>query len=321
MTHQAEASLILIASEGTASIARLLGRLRRQTAAAKLEIVIAAEAPHVIEIGALSEPAFADLRVIEADLGTSARARAQAIFEARAPILILVEDHSFPVTDDWAERILLAHRNEYTGVGPAIHNANPATAISWANLIVEYGPFMNPKGAGETDFLPGHNSSYRRDALIAFGAGLVGMLEAEWVLQTKLRACGHRFWIDPSIAVAHLNYARFWPSFELQLLGGWMFAASRSEAWTVPRRLFYAALFPAIVLLRVHRATGQTLRAPKARANALRSLPMAALLLLASGLGEGIGYAFGDLGRRNALARMEYARWRNLLPNEFGLAR
>ncbi len=313
--------MILIASEGSRSIGRILDRLRCQTAAARLELVIAAPAADIANLRALSEPAFADLRVVEADLSTSARARAAAIFQARTPIIILVEDHCFPIGDDWAANILLAHRQAHVAVGPVMRNANPATATSWANLAVEYGPFLDCDVAHETDFLPGHNSSYKRDALLEFGNDLADMMEAEWVLQAALRAGGHTFWLDPAIAVAHLNYSNTLRSLRLQLLGGWMFAASRSTEWPVTKRLLYAALFSAIALRRMIGVTGQVFRAPSARPDALRSLPMTVLLLFVSGLGEGIGYALGDCGRRNALALMEYGRWRNVLPQEVGLAR
>lgn len=317
----AEASLILVAADGPQSIARLLDRLRRQTAASKLEIVIAALAGDVAKFAALAEPAFAELRVIAADLSTSARARAAAIFQARAPIVIFVEDHCFPVGDDWAERIIRAHRFGHVAVGPVIRNANPGSATSWANLAVEYGPYMHRKDAAEMDFLPGHNSSYKREVLVQFGDDLADLLEAEWVLQTKLKAQGGTFWLDPLIEVEHLNYARMTRSIGLQFLIGWMFAASRSASWSLRKRLLYAMLFPAIAVWRMVNVTGQILNAPDSRSNALRSLPIVAVLLLASGIGEGIGYAFGDLGRRNALAKMEYKRWRNLLPGEIGLTR
>lgn len=313
--------MILIASEGRRSIAKILDRLRSQTAAARLEIVIAAQPSDVAEIRALHEPAFADMRVIEADFSTSARARAAAILQALAPIIIMAEDHCFPVRDDWAARILLAHALPHVGVGPVMRNANTASATSWANLAVEYGPFLDLEEAREADFIPGHNSSYKRDALIQFGDGLADMLEVEWVMQVTLRARGFTFWLDPSIAVEHLNYSRAGRSLRLQLLGGWMFAASRSASWPTAKRMTYSALFLAIVMRRMIGVTRQVLRSPSARPDALRSFPMTAVLLLASGLGEGIGYAFGDCGQRNALALMEYGRWRNVVEAEIGLAR
>jgi Glycosyl transferase family 2 len=316
-----EASVILIAPEGPIGIARILERLRAQTAAARLEIVIAAPADDVAELAALSEPAFADVRVIAADLSTSARARAAAIHEARSPIVIFVEDHCFPIRDDWAARILAAHQQPHVGVGPIMRNANPVTTTSWASLAVEYGPFMDRPESGPVDFIPGHNSSYKREALLQLGDALSDMLEAEWVMHLALRARGYTFWLDTSIEVEHLNFSRLAPALKLQLLNGWMYAASRSASWSVQKRLLYAILFPGIALRRMIMVSGQMFGAPSTRKHALRSLPMVVVLLLVSGFGEGIGYAFGDCGQRNALALMEYRRWRNLLPKEVGLVR
>ena len=195
-----------------------------------------------------------------------------------------------------------------------------ALAFDWASLAVEYGPFLDCSVAGETDFLPGHNSSYKREALLQFGDSLADMLEAEWVMQVDLRARGFTFWLDPSIEVEHLNYSRSDRSLKLQFLSGWMFASSRSASWPIAKRAVYALSFPAIVLWRSIAVTGQILRAPSARPNALRSFPMIVFLLLASGVGEGIGYAFGACGQRNSLALMEFGRWRNLLVSEVALA-
>ena len=51
-----------------------------------------------------------------------------------------------------------------------MRNANPKSAISWANLLIEYGPWLDPAPAGKASHLPGHNSSYKRDVLLGYGS-------------------------------------------------------------------------------------------------------------------------------------------------------
>jgi len=316
MKAEPEATVVLVASEGVKSIARILSRLESQTASTRIEVIIAASASTVPELVRLPKVNFVNLRVVEADLSTSARARATGVTHASAPLVIFTEDHAFPKSKDWAALLISAHRLPHVAVGPVIRNANPATATSWASLVVEYGPWLDATQPIEMDYLPGHNSAYKRSALVAYGDDLANMLEAEWVLHRDLRARGETLWLDPSIEVEHVNYSTAGPALKLHVLEGWMFAASRSRSWSGQKRLIYAAAFPAIVLRRFYKVVQQLFQSPSSRPHAMRALPMSALLLLASGLGEGIGYTFGDGGYRSALARMEYYRWRNVLLEE-----
>ena len=42
-------------------------------------------------------------------------------------------------------------------MGPIVRNANPRTAVSWADYLLGYGPFADGTPGGEVDALPGHN--------------------------------------------------------------------------------------------------------------------------------------------------------------------
>jgi hypothetical protein len=311
-----EASVILVASEGVQSIGKIMACLQSQSVSRRLEVLIAARADAVSELERIPWSDFHSVRVLEADLSTSARARVSAIMHATGPILLFCEDHAFPIGREWAERLIKAHRSPNAAVGPVVRNANPASTSSWANLLIEYGPWLHREEAGETATLPGHNSSYKREVLIGYAETLADMLEAEWVLQKDLRRKGHTFWIDPSIEVEHLNFSLFGSTIQLQFMEGWMFAATRSADWTWPRRLAYALSFPAIAIIRFVRLCRQFFSSPQAAPDAIRSLPACFFHLCVSAVGEGVGYAFGDLGRRSALARLEYSRWRNMQENE-----
>ena len=48
----------------------------------------------------------------------------------------------------------------------------------------------------EVDYLPGHNSSYKRDVLLGYGDRLESMMESETVLHWDLRAKGHRLYLS-----------------------------------------------------------------------------------------------------------------------------
>jgi len=92
-------------------------------------------------------------------------------------VVAFTEDHSFP-TPVWAEALIARHREPWAAVGPAFLNGNPQTLRSWTNLLIEYGPWLDPLEAGVRDHIPPHNSSYKRDLLLAYGDELQGLVEA-----------------------------------------------------------------------------------------------------------------------------------------------
>ncbi|MDB2407374.1 hypothetical protein N9W17_02435 [Jannaschia sp.] len=319
--HIPDLSVVVVSPEGGAGIARLMRRLRTQSIAAQLEILICVSIEATETVPPDWEAAFHSVRFIPADLTSSARARVPAIHAARAPCVALAEDHCFPVDDTWAERLLDGLRQGHAAVGPRIRNANPGTATSWALLMAEYSPWIAGGAARQMDLLPGHNSAYDRAVLLSFGNTLPALLEAEFLLHRALRAQGRTLLHDPRIEVEHLNHSLPLAALKLSFMSGWMFAASRSKHWTGAHRAVYAVAGPLIGVRRFPRVMRQSLGDPVQRGDILRALPMMAAILMASGLGEGIGYAFGDGGRRAALSRMEYHRWRNMRPEEQTLAR
>ena len=55
-----------------------------------------------------------------------------------------------------------ATARDWAAVGPVMANANPRSVTSWANLLIEYAPWLEPSAGGEREHLPGHNGSYKR---------------------------------------------------------------------------------------------------------------------------------------------------------------
>lgn len=320
MADTPSASVILIASDGIEPLHPILSRLRAQSVAGTLELVIAAPSDAEALQSALESSVFWGVHVVKADLSTSARARCAAIRAARAPVVILAEDHAFPVTDLWAEKLIAALEGPCDAVGPVIENANPNTAISWAVLASEYGPWIAGDAPYEADLIPGHNSAYRRDVLLGFDNQLEDLMEAEYMLHRKMRAAGARMKVDPTIRIKHVNHSKVATSVKLVFTGGRVFAATRAADWSPLRRAAYALAFPAIGLLRY----GRMLRdlwsvdtAPKPPAIAALSC---AVIAASNAFGEGLGYASGASEDRATYAELEYGRWRHIQTGEFDSA-
>jgi hypothetical protein len=311
-----EASIVLVASRGADSVVRVMDRLRHQSAAPRLELVIAARPEHVVELTAPDPAPLGALTVIPADLSTTARARAAAIPTVRAPVVIFAEDHAFPRGNDWAERLMAAHAGPWAGVGPAVDCANPGTSLSCAVLVAEYGPWIGVEATGEVDALPGHNSAYKRAALMACGDRLCDLLEAEWVLQRHLRERGGRFLLLHDVIVDHVSFSRLPAALGIMFRGGWMFAASRAEGWSRIRGAAWALAAPAIFGLRMQRCLAHLRRRREAAGTNLADLAALALMLAANAAGEAIGHAVGDCGLRHELGRRECDRWRHVRSEE-----
>jgi hypothetical protein len=254
---------------------------------------------------------FHSVQVVErAAVDTIAAANAAGVRRARAPVVALCED------DEWAERgwvvaLLRAHREPYAAVGPAVVNANPASAVSAADFLIGYGPWAEPVARQEVEHLPGHNSSYKRDVLLADDDRLEAGLAAETVLHWDLRRRGLRLLLEPGARVAHLNFSRWAVFLRVQLLAGRVFAAQRAASYSPARRAAFALAAPLIPAVRVVR-----LAASSPARVFLRALPALLPGLALDGLGQLLGYAAGPGRAPSALAAYEFHRVRHVRPGE-----
>jgi hypothetical protein len=195
-------------------------------------------------------------------------------------------------------------------------NANPGNVVSWSDFLIGYGPWMSPAPAGEAPFLPGHNSSYKRDILLAYGDRLDSMLESETVLHFDLASKGHRLYIEPRARAGHLNFALWGIWLPVQFHYGRLFGGSRSAQWPWTRRLFYAAASPLIPAVRLLRSCRELLRPHRPRHMIPRLLPALALGLICDGAGQMVGYLCGISASPEELADFEYNRVRYIRPED-----
>ena len=291
---QPKLSAIVIAQGSSDDTLRALIRAwSYQTACGKVEIVFVCPSREQLRLETLDLDYFASWQVVEIEKFTStAAARTAGIHAARAPVIALTEDHCFP-SRQWAQVMIERHYEEWTGVGPVFFNANPGSVTSWANLLAEYGHWIDLNSCGEVDHMPGHNSTYKRCALMHYGERLPEVLEAESAMQWDMKTRGHRFYLEPKAHSHHFNFSRLPPSIVLRFHGGRLFAANRARQWGVPRRLFYTLASPLIPVVRFFRCA-------KAASNVnlswrrLTIFPVMALLLGVDALGEMFGYATGS---------------------------
>jgi hypothetical protein len=308
-----ELSVILVTSSRYGTIKRAVDNLQAQTAASRIEVVIVAPDCSKLEFRESAVQSFAGFQVIEVEPEMSQDHSAQAlgIRRARAPLVAFSEDHSFP-NSVWAQALIEAHAQGFEVVGPVVGNANPGSTVSWAGFLISYGRWMVPEPGGLIDHLPGNNSSYRRDILLAYGSELDELLEAQSVLHWKLAAAGHRLRQEPRAITSHLNFSLLSPWLMEQLYSGRVFAATRSFNRSVKWRLVYSLGSPLIPLVRLVRVLCYARKARLTSQLMLRTLPALILGLMANGMGEMLGYAFGAGDAKAKRAALEYGRERFL---------
>lgn len=312
----APAMSVVIVADAFDTIANTIAHLRAQTIRDRLELVVVTLPGVELPLAGVELAGFHGVSVVTVDdIRSLAWVRAPGIRAARAPVVALAESHCY-LDPGWAAALLDAHGGPWAAVGPALYNANPATSVSWVNLLMDYGPWLGPTDGGELDDLPGHNSSYKTDVLLAYGSRLETMLEAETMLHLDMRGNGHRLFQEPAARAYHLNVTKTSSWLGERFQTGRRFAAARSYGWSPLRRAVYAGGSPLIPLVRLPRLLRDRRRSEARGHLPPRAFPALLLALAMSAVGELVGYAAGSGDSMFALARIELHKEQHVAEQE-----
>ncbi len=300
-------SVILTTPDNYQTIKKTLSHLKKQSVRETLEIVIVAPSRAALGLDTDSLSVFYGYQIVEyGTIASIGRANAAGIRAASAEVVVLAEDHCFP-ENDWAERLITAHQGDWVAVGPAVKNANPRSVVSWADLFIGYGPWLLPMESREMDFLPGHNSSYKRETLLAYGNELEPMMESETVLHWDLRGKGEKLFLDASAIVSHTNFSLWSSWLSVQFYNGRVFAGARVREMSFLKKMVFTFGSPLIPLVRLARIAAP-IRSASLIFRFLQSLPTIFLGLSLDALGQMIGYAFGSGNSVEKTAKYEFHR-------------
>jgi hypothetical protein len=310
MSHPLELSVVL-PTDTLDTIGETLRHLARQTARERIELVIVTSADQELALPDSLRATFGAAQVVEVgndEMVFLHRARAAGIRAARAPVVVLAETHSFP-EPDWADALIETHRGPWAAVGPAMICGNPGP-VSWANFYIDFGPWIERRHSETMARLPGHNASYKRDVLLAYGSRLEEMLESEWHLHADLRREGHELRFEPAARTHHLNVVGR-ASLRARYDHGRLWAVGRAAVWPMPRRLLYVLGAPLIPFRRFPAVFREVRRTGRARD--VRLLALIWVELAADAVGELVGYVRGGEGpsserfTESELHRVRYA--------------
>ena len=307
-------SVVLVTPGSYQRIWKTMTHLHTQSLRARMEVIIVC--PSLEELDARSEgwQDFHEVRCIEVGvIRSTGEVRAAGAFAARAAVVAFAEDHCFP-GPGWAEALIEAHRGTWGGVGATLTNANPSSLLSWADLFLNFGPCVMRQSGGASHFIPWHNSSYPKTALVEYGDDLARMLEVEGVLHLDQERRGRDLFLCAAAVTDHVNISRFDSFLSGHFWGGRMFWAAliRKERWPAWKRLTLALASPALGLVRIQRALREMRRAGKSNRLLLAVLPALCAGALAISLGALAGALFGAGDAMNHRISAELYRERHL---------
>jgi len=273
-----------------------LNHVKKQTIADQLELILIA--PSKMEPIHIPEDivnALFDVQVVYLDKFESTE---KSFFEgtnvAMASIIVSIEDHVFP-SEDWAEALLTAHRDGYDVVTTGMKNANPQMALSWGNMLLDYGNYLIPTQTGEVKSVPLHNVSFARHVIQYFGERLIDEMRRDGKLGEKLQEQGYRMYVSPHGSIAHINPSRLMSTVIVRIDSGRMYGAKRAELenWGVGKRLLYIVGAPLIPVVRFYRCWEQYFADGKRGEEMSRAVVGLIVCLILESVGEMMGYAVG----------------------------
>ena len=225
---------------------------------------------------------------------TIAKARAEGIRQAQAPIVAFLDEHSFAMAG-WAESLVKAHQGPWAGVGGEIYNGSSAVSFADPIYLMGHGRWIPPASRGEMDLLPSHDTCYKRDVLLRYGDRLEELLMAEPILMWRLRADGYKLFLEPDVKSVHGYTVN---PLTLMAFSAWNrcfgYARARAFGWSLGRRLIEVLLTPVIPFRRAIRFFFLLVRHhPERLPTFLFGLPIILLAQYGAVVGQTMGLLFG----------------------------
>lgn len=253
-------------SEPQLSVVVVAGSQRRQAAQAVASVLAQQmdASLEVIVVDACSDQPLPGIepntiRIVPArNSQTIAELRAEGVRQARAPIVAFLEEHA-AADPGWAAALLEAFDGPWAAVGPAVVTANSNQGLSRAAGVTYFARWMPPAESGEDWLLPGHNTAYRREALLAFD-DLEERLLCEMRLHRALIADGEHLYFEPAAVIVHANETTTGGFLALHFAFHRLYGALELAKQPLVSRVFHAAFtLPRLLIQFARLAAGRRL--------------------------------------------------------------
>ena len=277
-------SVVLRIVGGKPFVRRCLSSLKEQIRDHPIEVII----PYGASVHDFSElkcefpqVLFVDVSEVQTSAALTTPAAAHKLCDrqtskglalARGQIVAIVEDDATPALD-WCEQILKAHKLPHEIMGGAVEHMGRG-AVNWAVYFLDFGRYQLPLSEGPAAYLTDLNVSYKRAALESVKE-VWAQEYNEITVHEALIKKGAVLWRRPQIVVYQdRGFLSFSRQLRERFAWGNLFAAVRVREMTLPRRMLYVLLSPAIPLVLTARMAKKVFVTGRNRWRFVLSLPV-----------------------------------------------
>jgi hypothetical protein len=167
----------------------------------------------------------------------------------------------------------------------------------WAFCFVDFFRYMNPIAEGPAPTLSVCNVAYRADDLRSIAEKWQDGFH-ETVIHDALRDARGPLWLTPRVQVYVRRDVRFGDAVYERYAFGRLFGATRIAHEPASRRLYFAAVAPALPAVLMSRMISKAKQDKALMGEFMRALPAILTMVLAWSWGEWLGYVTGRRPRR-----------------------
>ena len=226
--------------------------------------------------------------------------RAIGMENASGEYLVITEDHCI-VPPNWLAKIIEAHNTGYEVVGGAVENASSERLIDWAVFLCEYSNFMPPIIEGETQFLTGNNTSYKRSVIDQLDDSLKRNYW-EYFLQAELKRRNIKFYSVSTLIIKHKKEFGFFYFLSQRFHYSRSFAAMRKNQSSTLKQIIYILYTPILPFHLSWRIAQNVHQKRRNYKEFFLSLPLLVIFMMSYALGELTGLIWGS---GNSLLKVE----------------
>ena len=296
-------SVIIASYSSGRLLERCLDSLSRQTAQASLEVIVVDSSPG--GIARRLEKAYPHFRFLHfRERKYCGEARNCGVSRARGKVIAFL-DADCRAFEDWAERILKAHRAPWAAVGGSVANGNPESLTGWAAYFCEFSAWLPGLPARWMRDAAGANVSYKKKAFQAFGPLIEGTYCSDTEFHWRLIRAGNRPRFDPAIRISHHNIGKLPMYLRHEYEHGRSFGRVRRrygnlgpiQRWAL---CTFIVFLPLLLLLRIG---WRVMRSKSMAFPFFRACPLLFAGLVAWSAGEFVGYLTRLPGRISLSSR------------------
>lgn len=288
-------TVVVVAICSVPQLRRSLDALAAQDIGREYEVIVAADSR--MEGVAGLAPSFPDVTFLsKAGCNTPIELTTLGLQAAQGERIVLTED-SCVARPDWLARITEAPWEGRAAVGGIVEATPGISAAMWAFCYVDFFRYMRPVSDGPAPTLSVCNVAYHSSHLAAVADKWRDGFH-ETVINGALAGMFGPLWFLPSAEVRVRRDVTFGDAVYERYAFGRLFGATRIARETLGRRLYYAAVSPALPFLLMARMLGKARQEEALMRQFVMALPSIVVMVAAWSWGEWMGYLTARRPRR-----------------------